>query len=113
EQLARRALEVSATSYLVPEAIVVRAVEAVRRVADQAALGHDARAVNVAFAYDVRPGLGRAVRGRVCVLVDDVVTTGATLAEAARALRRAGAVVPVAATVAATALRREVPHRWT
>jgi ComF family protein len=49
------------------------------------------RAVNVADAFAVVPGARRAVAGRWVVLVDDVVTTGATLGEAARALLAAGA----------------------
>jgi len=74
-----------------------------RGVADQSGLGAAARTANLAGALRVTdPG---RVRGRRVVVVDDVITSGATLAEAARALRAAGARVTAAATVAAT-LRR-------
>ncbi len=78
----------------------------VRRLADQAGLDTTLRRVNLAGAYRARelPGL---VAGRAVLLVDDVVTTGATLAEAARAVRAVGAVPVGCATVAAT--RRRPP----
>lgn len=71
-----------------------------RTVADQSGLDVDARSLNLAGALAVRrPAV---VRGRRVVIVDDIVTTGATAAEAARALIRAGAVVAGIACVAAT-----------
>ncbi|MGI8328824.1 ComF family protein [Actinomadura scrupuli] len=75
-----------------------------RVVADQTGLTAAGRLANLAGALSVRRPA--AVRGRRLIVVDDVITTGATLAEAARALRAAGAEVPAVAVVAATRRRR-------
>lgn len=82
----------------------------VRRLADQAGLDARARAANLAGAFAARDGPVRSLvapslAGRTVVLLDDVLTTGATLAEAARAVREAGGVVRGAAVVAATRRR--------
>ena len=50
-----------------------------------------ARRRNVAGAFALRPGRGAMVDGRRILLVDDVLTTGATIEECARVLKRAGA----------------------
>ncbi|GIH22090.1 hypothetical protein Aph01nite_04000 [Acrocarpospora phusangensis] len=76
-----------------------------RRVADQAGLSAPERAENLAGGFVVPEGRPRASGRVLAVLVDDVVTTGATLAAAAEALRAAGAQAPLAVTVAATRKR--------
>ncbi|GII33143.1 ComF family protein [Planotetraspora mira] len=82
-----------------------------RRVADQAGLGSAQRARNLSGAFGVvGGGLGPLGHARV-LLVDDIVTTGATLAEAARVLSAAGAPAALAITVAATSRRSATSNR--
>ncbi|NUZ07043.1 phosphoribosyltransferase family protein [Piscinibacter koreensis] len=57
----------------------------------QLALPRAERAANVRGAFAVDPGRRSALAGRDVVLVDDVMTTGATAAEATRELLRSGA----------------------
>lgn len=73
---------------------------------DQRTLTRDERIGNVAGVMTVRPRERRLLGDRPVVLIDDVVTTGATLAEAARALQEAGVSVLGAVTIAATPRRR-------
>jgi ComF family protein len=60
-----------------------------RRTPSQGRLGPVARVRNVRGAFAVRRGCD--VKGKRIVLVDDVLTTGATVEECARVLRRGGA----------------------
>ncbi|MBR7831994.1 hypothetical protein KDL01_01910 [Actinospica durhamensis] len=86
-------------------AAVLPALTHRRKVADQAGLGRRARAENLAGALAVRSASARLLGERAVVLVDDVVTSGATLAEAARALTAAGSTPVGAAVLAASRLR--------
>lgn len=72
-----------------------------RAVVDSSGLSTADRAANLDGALSAV----RRLDGRPVVVVDDVLTTGATLVEAARALRAAGALVRGAAVVAATQRR--------
>lgn len=81
---------------------VAQALERAAKTAAQHALSRRARAANVGGAFVVRPAARRAVAGRWVVLVDDVVTTGATFSGCAQALYAAGATA-----VSAIALARE------
>uniref|UniRef100_UPI0028D85C44 ComF family protein n=1 Tax=uncultured Microbacterium sp. TaxID=191216 RepID=UPI0028D85C44 len=78
-----------------------------RAPADQRGLGDHARRENVRDVFAARTVLGGPV-----VVVDDVVTTGATLAEAVRALRAAGATDVRAVALAHTPRRSTSKGEW-
>ena len=76
----------------------VRIVRQIRSTSRQKLLGVAERAVNLSWSMRAM----ERIDGRRFLLVDDVVTAGATLAEAARAVRAAGGEVVAAATLAFT-----------
>jgi ComF family protein len=90
--LRRGGVEVSAVSALVHR----------RAVADSAGLSAPERSANLRGALTVSPGAAEVLRPHRVVVIDDLVTTGATLCEATRALASEGVVVAGAAAVAAT-----------
>lgn len=71
-------------------------------------LSPEARQAEISGAFGVSPALRRQVLGRHVAVVDDVMTTGATLSEASLILREAGARSVSAWVVARTG---RSPHR--
>lgn len=67
------------------------ALQRVKRTQPQVGLSRSQRAANLAGAFYVNPDAAPGFAGLNLVLVDDVLTTGATANAAARALLRAGA----------------------
>jgi predicted amidophosphoribosyltransferase len=86
---------------------VVRLLAAARRRRDSAGLDAVGRRANVTGAFRWS-GRTADVRSPPVVIVDDLVTTGATLAEAASVLRTLGAGSVYAAVVAATVRRGSI-----
>jgi predicted amidophosphoribosyltransferase len=85
---------------------ILNPLKHVRQVRDQSGLDSKARWNNLEGSLVADTKLVHSVKA---LLVDDLVTTGATLNEAARALRYAGIEVSGAVT-AAVALTSKIPH---
>ena len=73
--------------------------------AGQKTLGVSGRAQRMEGAMRVSPWAD--ITGELCIVCDDVMTTGATVSEASRALRQAGAKVLGVASVATVSLQKK------
>ncbi len=87
----------------------VDALKRVKATPIQGGLSADGRRRNVQGAFKVRRSRERLVKGRRVLLVDDVLTTGATAEACTRALRRAGAACVDVVTLARVAGPRAAP----
>ena len=74
----------------------------IRHTPAQSALDHKTRIANVKGAFALDPMRPHAARGRKFVLVDDVMTSGASIHAAALALREGGAARGTAIVLART-----------
>jgi len=84
---------------------VLPLLEHQRNIRDQSKLNISNRHQNLAMALSIKPQFRGNYSGEKVVILDDLVTTGATIGEANRALTRGGFKVQAAAT-ACVALRR-------
>jgi ComF family protein len=71
--------------------VVEAALRRMRQTPSQVDLSWAERRQNVAGAFAVAPGAGPRIAGRHVLLIDDVITTGATAEACAQALKSAGA----------------------
>ena len=76
------------------------ALQRVRAAPPQSTLPASERRDNLRGAFALRRRFAERIAGRAVILVDDVVTTGSTLAAAARPLRDAGATAVVGVAIA-------------
>jgi len=102
-EIARPLARLSSRDYL-PDALI-----RIRRTDSQGAKSARGRRTNVKSAFDVTPAGTRKVRGRRILLIDDVLTTGATAEGCTRALVAAGARSVDLAVVARVRTARELP----
>jgi ComF family protein len=75
-------------------------VHRIKHTQTQTQLNSDERKKNMEAAFTFNPSRSGQVNGKICVLIDDVITTGATIDSCARELLKGGAAHVIAASAA-------------
>jgi Predicted amidophosphoribosyltransferases len=87
---------------IIDKPIMVDAIRRVRHTQTQTKLNLEERYKNMKDAFDTLPGASKKLYGKTCLLVDDIITTGATTNSCAREILEAGAKSIIAASAALT-----------
>jgi len=80
--------------------VVLNAVRRKRYTQTQTKLNHEERRQNMKDAFEVDRRASSQLKGKNCLLVDDIITTGATMNSCARRILAAGATSIIAASAA-------------
>jgi len=76
-----------------------------KNIAPQASLERKDRKKNVSNAFDINPKHKNILKGKNILLVDDVMTTGSTVSECAKALKKAGVKKVFVVTLSRTVMK--------
>jgi ComF family protein len=80
--------------------IVMDAISRTRYTQTQTKLNLDKRRRNMEKAFKMAPGASKKLDGKICLLVDDVITTGATTSSCAKEIATSGTTKIIAASAA-------------
>jgi ComF family protein len=98
------ALLATALSPHLGQPVLLQGLKRIRHQPPQTGLSRRQRKKNLRRAFQVSPRYQARIKGATILLVDDVMTTGATLNACARVLKQAGAAQVYAVTLARTVL---------
>ena len=90
----------SGISSVVGKPVVLNALRRTRYTQTQTKLNIEERQKNMEYAFELVPHSSKILSGKKCLLVDDIITTGATTNSCAKVILSAGAVKIIAASAA-------------
>jgi ComF family protein len=85
---------------IIEKPILLNAVRRKRYTQTQTKLNFEERQKNMKDAFEIRPNTTEKIHGKVCLLVDDIITTGATMNSCAKEIFKADPKSIIAASAA-------------